>query len=538
MTDVNAEAALARARFLLSHLQGPLLVALAYYLGAEAAFLIGTLSDKIFAPFWPPNAILFCALALVPYRRWPLYIVAALPAHVVAELGVGMGWLQIWVAFATNTMVATLNAFGVRYLLGGPPWFGSLHKVIVYILITAVAGSAVSALGGAFVRITGEGDFGSYWLFWAQWYVANALACLTLIPMLLTWLTKNGNWEVFGPRARRVEAAVLLAGLAGACVIAFNATFFAKPCYVPAFLYLPLPFVIWAAVRFRTMGASASILLVTVVSISSALHGRTVFASEDVEVSVLSLQLFLMVVSGSILLLGASVEELRRAEQITAQLARSVLGAQDQERRHVATRLLDDIAQRLAVATWGTGEQPARAGLEETVEQSVHDLRKLSYLLHPPMLEEAGLEAALGARLDQYTRCTGMTASLEASELGRLPAELELTIFRVVEEALVDFNQHSGSAAALISIEHAPESSRDGVVLVVEIDGRGMPSKASFGALIKRLTATTTGWGLDLARIRERVQQIGGSLKISQVSSKTTVRATFPVPLGVAQPNT
>jgi hypothetical protein len=59
-----------------------------------------------------------------------------------------MGWSQMSIAFATNTMVATLNAFGVRYLLGGPPWFDSLHKVIVYILITAVCGSAVSALGG------------------------------------------------------------------------------------------------------------------------------------------------------------------------------------------------------------------------------------------------------------------------------------------------------------------------------------------------------------------------------------------------------
>jgi signal transduction histidine kinase len=531
MTNVNTEAALARARILLSHLQGPLFVALAYYLGAEAAFLIGTLSDKIFAPFWPPNAILFCALALVPYRQWPLYILAALPAHVVAELSVGMGWLQMWVAFATNTMVATLNAFGVRYLLGGPPWFDSLHKVVVYSLITAVCGSAVSALGGAFVRITGGGDLGSYWLFWAQWYVANALAYLTLVPMLLTWLAKNGNWEVFGPRTRRAEAAVLLVGLSGACVIAFNATFFAKPCYVPAFLYMPLPFVIWAAVRFRTMGASASILLVTVVSISSALHGGTVFASENVEASVLSLQLFLMVVSGSILLLGASVDELRRAEQVTAELARCVLGAQDQERRHVATRLLDDIAQRLAVATWGVGEQPARAGLEETVEQSVHNLRKLSYLLHPPMLDEAGLEAALRARLDQYTRCTGMTVSLEASELGRLPAELELTIFRVVEEALANVKSHSGNTTSRISIEHGPQSSSDGVVLVVETGGRGMPSMASFGALIKRLTATTTAWGLGLARMRERVQRIGGSLEISSTSNKTTVRATFPVPV-------
>ena len=96
------------ARLHLSEVQGPLLVGVAYYLGAQAAFLIGTLTDKIFAPFWPPNAILFCALAVVPYRRWPHYIVAVLPAHIIAELGVGMGWTQLIVAFATNSMVALL----------------------------------------------------------------------------------------------------------------------------------------------------------------------------------------------------------------------------------------------------------------------------------------------------------------------------------------------------------------------------------------------------------------------------------------------
>src|SRR3954447_20188460 len=99
----------------------PVTIAFAYYAAAEAAFLIGTLTDQIFAPFWPPNAILFCALALVPYRRWPHYIIAALPAHIMAELTVGMGWLQMFSAFATNIMVALLNAFGLRYLFGPPP---------------------------------------------------------------------------------------------------------------------------------------------------------------------------------------------------------------------------------------------------------------------------------------------------------------------------------------------------------------------------------------------------------------------------------
>src|SRR5262245_59830763 len=74
----------------LKSLLAPFLVAIAYYLGAQAAFWIGTLSDRIFAPFCPPNIILFCALILVPKRKWWLYIAAAFPAHVVAEITVAM----------------------------------------------------------------------------------------------------------------------------------------------------------------------------------------------------------------------------------------------------------------------------------------------------------------------------------------------------------------------------------------------------------------------------------------------------------------
>src|SRR5262245_9435726 len=92
----------------------PVAVAVAYWLGANAAFLVGTLSDKIFAPFWPPNVILFAALVATPVRRWPLYIIACFPAHIAAELGVGMGWLQLCVAFVTNCIVVLLSATGLR----------------------------------------------------------------------------------------------------------------------------------------------------------------------------------------------------------------------------------------------------------------------------------------------------------------------------------------------------------------------------------------------------------------------------------------
>ena len=110
------------------------IVAIAYYLGAEIAFLIGTLSDRIFAPFWPPNIVLFCALLVTPPRQWWIYIAAALPAHTIAELGIGMPMPQLIVAFVTNCLVAIANAFAVQHLMVEPPWFGTIRRTILYVL--------------------------------------------------------------------------------------------------------------------------------------------------------------------------------------------------------------------------------------------------------------------------------------------------------------------------------------------------------------------------------------------------------------------
>src|SRR6266581_712258 len=148
-----------RPQYIATSLKAPLVVAIAYYLGAEAAFYIGTLSDKIFALFWPPNVVLFCALLVVPRRDWWVYIAAAFPAHAIAELGVGMPPSQLVVAFATNCMVALLNAYAVRRFVGDPPWFGNFRKASLYIVIAAGFSPAVAALGGAFVPILGGGSF-------------------------------------------------------------------------------------------------------------------------------------------------------------------------------------------------------------------------------------------------------------------------------------------------------------------------------------------------------------------------------------------
>src|SRR6186713_1117782 len=293
-----------------------LIVAIAYYLGAEIAFLIGTLSDRIFAPFWPPNIVLFCALLVTPPRQWWIYIAATLPAHTLAELGVGMPMPQLVVAFVTNCLVAIANAFAVRRLIVGPPWFSTIGKTIIYVLITAFLSPAFCALGGAFVQVLGSGSMDDYGLYWARWYASNALGSLTLGPIAMICLESTTRPRL-APTGRAVEAAIIAAFLIAACIIAFEDLPSIASGYLPLLLYLPLPIIIWAAVRFGAKGASGAIFVISIVLIWRTLNGPSLFDIGSPEANVFGMQLFLIGLSPPILLLGSAIEETRRAERST-----------------------------------------------------------------------------------------------------------------------------------------------------------------------------------------------------------------------------
>ena len=292
------------------------IVAIAYYLGAEIAFLIGTLSDRIFAPFWPPNIVLFCALLVTPPRQWWIYIAAALPAHTLAELGVGMPMPQLIVAFVTNCLVAIANAFAVQRLMVEPPWFGTIRKTIIYVLITAFLSPAFCALGGAFVQILGGGSIDDYGLFWARWYASNALGSLTLGPIAMICIESTTRPRL-APAGRAVEAAIVAALLIAACIVAFEDLPSIATGYLPLLLYLPLPIIIWAAVRFGAKGASGAIFVISVALIWRTLNGPSLFDIGSPEANVFGMQLFLIGLSPPILLLGSAIEETRRAERTT-----------------------------------------------------------------------------------------------------------------------------------------------------------------------------------------------------------------------------
>jgi PAS domain S-box-containing protein len=316
--DVLARSAGIRSRDL-SGLTNPLLVAFAYYLAAEAAFFIGTLSDTIFAPFWPPNTVLLCALLFTPPARWWIFIAAAFPAHAFAEYRIGMDTSAMLVAFVTNCLFAGASAWALQRFVGTTSIFETINKTSLYILITAVGTASIVALGGALVPILSGGNLHDYWIHWQQWYAANALGSVTLSPIAILALTNRRRpWLASMTAQQRLEALLLGILLIAICAIAFKPNILDIPrAYLPTILYSPLPFVALAAIRFGVRGASAAIVIVTMVLIWRVLNGPGPFVSGTPENTVFAMQVFLVTLSVLLLLLGAATDESRRASRLT-----------------------------------------------------------------------------------------------------------------------------------------------------------------------------------------------------------------------------
>ena len=283
-------------------------VALAYYLGAKIGFAL-TLQPHPISVLWPPNSILLAALLLTPARFWWLILLAAFPAHLAAQLQSNVPPAMILCWFISNSCEALIGAGCVRYLIDHPVQFDRLRNVGIFCVFAALLGPFLSSfLDAAFVSINQWGH-DSYWQVWRTRFTSNVLATITLVPFIVTWSGGGITWLGRIRRARFLEAAVLLIAL-----LSVNIVVFYKLGPTPDYdlLYLPLPFLIWAAVRFGSRGVSAAICAVTFLAIWSAGHGYGPFSTRSAEENALSIQMFLIVMSVPLLLLAGVVEERRR----------------------------------------------------------------------------------------------------------------------------------------------------------------------------------------------------------------------------------
>jgi signal transduction histidine kinase len=392
----------------------------------------------------------------------------------------------------------------------------------------------VAAIGGAFVQILGEGSIESYWVYWGNWYISNALGAMTLGLVILTWFDRR-SWSARLNLRRMTEAAILGLGLGAVCAIVFHpGRGIIESGFLPALLYSPLPFVLWAAIRFGQKGASGAILVVTIVSIWQNLH-ESVFIGTDPEQNVLALQFFLLGVAVPVFFLGAVIEELGRTGEAMRELAGSLLHVQDEERRRIARELHDSTGQNLTAAGLLVSRlqtlapestRPVVTELNEILRESMVEIRTISYLLHPPLLDGIGLEMALRTYLEGFSKRTGINVELDVPEdTARMPSAVELVLFRVIQEALTNVWRHSGSATARIELTQQPSSYGNQVMLSIEDFGKGIPRSIRMSTLSRTKTRHNASVGLGLVGMRERLHQIGGSLEIDSTSGKTTIRA-------------
>ncbi len=219
------------------------------------------------------------------------------------------------------------------------------------------------------------------------------------------------------------------------------------------------------------------------------------------------------------------VTEIKRAEETLRDLTGHLLQAQDQERRRIARELHDSTVQHLATAklviarlrgaspSADSKAQDAITEVRALVDQSLQELRTLSYLLHPPLLDDLGLSATLQWYVEGFTKRSGISVKLSTPrDLKRLPSDIEGALFRVVQESLTNIYRHSGSTTANIRLAaHA-----DRIVLEIRDRGIGMAQAAPCSP------------GVGIPGMKFRLQQLNGTLDIQSSPRGTRVTAIVP----------
>jgi len=225
-------------------------------------------------------------------------------------------------------------------------------------------------------------------------------------------------------------------------------------------------------------------------------------------------------------------EQTQERENRHRDLSARLLRWHDEERRRIAVNLHDSTAQSLAALTMSLDMvEKASSELDDSTLGALarsrglaalcfEEVRSVADQLHPPLIDEAGLPSALRWYVARFSERSGIQVELRCDEFERLPAAIEIALFRVVQEALDNVHLHASSPTASVVLRHLHEA----VALEVHDQGQGIPGPARSGA-----TRGTSRRGLGIHGMQERIGHLGGSCALESTGHGTIVRASIPL---------
>ncbi|HEU4784570.1 MAG TPA: MASE1 domain-containing protein [Ktedonobacterales bacterium] len=511
------------------------------------------------APIWLPDAVLLSALLLTARRRWAGIILIVVVIRLLPPLAPSVPYSLLALFLLGDLLKAFIAVLLLRRFGGYVLHFDSMRAVGVYIACAVIAAPAMSACIGAAGRLTLGGD---YWSAWIVWFLGDALACLLIAPALLVWLPRlrvpsRDSLVALPSRRITIEAIAVAVALllVGFIVFIGSSTAGLHPV---SQLYLITPLLLWTAVRFGSVGISAALACIALLATTGAAMGRGPFVMGATSTDIIALQIFLAVTAVPLLLLAAAIAERARSEQEMEALATRLLQAQDEERRRIARELHDSTLQtvtaakldlhrlriRLKNAEYDEGAYAHLLDESETLtDQVIADLRTLSYLLHPPMLEELGLAAALQWYVEGFAARSNLHMEVQTpADLGRLPRRVEMALYRVAQEGLANVYRHSRSSSVRITLDMRGST----ISLRIQDWGQGMVAGMAGGAGEDVGARTVAGsvseasraneesmrrplLGVGITGMRRRLQQLGGRLEITSTAQGTTILAIVPL---------
>ncbi len=470
---------------------------------------------------WLPDSVLLCTLLLVPRKKWWLYVLMTMPIRFIPAVHPAIGAWFLWLTWTNDVAKGLLAAYLLQYAIGNPIRLNTVRRYATYLGIAVVLTPMLSGLFGALLRHLALGH--AFWPAFGQWSLGDALANLVLTPTLLLWLSR----EYQGLRPRLFEAMVWGIGFAF-CL-----------CYAVLFdesilaIYAPFPFLVWAALRLGTIGASSGLFLTTVFLILGiSRHNGPFFylIAHDMHF----LQLFLATLALPIMFVSILFEERKQAEALLLKsqeelnqnykrirdLTGRLIHTQEEERSRIARELHDGLAQQFTLLALGlerlegmTADQLALAHgdvveLRRQTDEVSLGVREVARQLHSTILQHLGLPNALKALCRTFSQQHQITVDLEAEPLERLDDDISLCLFRVTQEALNNAVTHGHARQITVRL------ARDGGLLRLQIKDTGIGFEPA-----------ASPEGLGLVSMQERLRLVGGKLAITSSPEGTVVEA-------------